>query len=1172
MKKVFITALLMFYQLSVFSQELPEIIPPSPTAYELGKYGQVPIGFFTGTPNVSIPLYEYKTKNLSVPIALSYNSNGIKVDQQATNVGLGWSLNAGGVITRIVRDEPDEEGNTFFPEEEIKTNGAMSPMALDFFYLASQADVDTEPDIYMYNFEGYSGKFVFDNNKNIIQIPHNNLRIEMYVEGLLQGFKVTTPSGVTYIFLDQEINIHRLSGSQQYPPGDPTLTSWYLSKIIHPMGDEIYFSYAAENYNYVTGNSQSFTVPTSQFLPTCGGSSPTGYTISPVTSSHLTVAGKKLIAITSNSLTSGSVSFTSINNNPEISGLSIIADILVKDKNLNTIASFNFNYLFTLNKRVFLDKITFKNPDKFYSFSYEDPEGLVGRLSTSQDHWGYYNGKSNMYYFPNSNTLELMQGSYLMNYYNIGADKSPNPTFAVKGLLKKIVYPTKGYSEFEYEGNSYYGKEIINPPLVSVDLFVESDEEEFGQTIDSQVISNVKFDQNVELFKSVEFNENLCDPYLNTLHNVATISVVNLTNPSDTNLFYQSGLGGNTNLGNSFNITDTNNFPNTFLRLKANNDYEVKIKLIRPCNVANLYLSYYSGNIIEVMVNKIAGGLRIKRVKNYDSANNKLELTSYYYGKKETPTISSGEKGLPAYYMSKRTDRILCQGQPLWVDQTYDVLNSNSLRPLYNASGNSNSYYNYVTVSNGGDNFENGGEEYEFSIDNDIQGNPLIGDFIQSAPWTNYGWSNGLEKKKIIFKKNDSAIVVLSELTNNYKEDSRYFEEELGYAVQKKFDLILTQDITYSCKSGDLTKSYIDYYCATNHAHKIKFDYLVGHQVCVNSGANNTSRLVTHPCYGKQVGTIITYPDQLENLDITEYKTLSFWHYLESTIEKQYDQNGLNPVTTTSNYFYDNPEHLQVTRTTITTSDGKQVQTKTMYPDDVTSTTYLGLDPLTVDEKAAIDQLKKGAQHRIAEPIQVETYKDHDNDGFAEANELLSTQRTNYKDWNGLVLPESIETLKGTFNESTNPSETRIRFVSYYTNGNVKELSKEDGTPIVYLWGYQQTQPIAKIENATYAQVQSTLAAPPYNTTIEAIQLKSDLDIDASTENILRTALATLRTALPNAQVTTYTYDPLIGVTSITDPRGETIYYHYDNFNRLEYVKDGAGKILSKNVYHYKNQ
>jgi YD repeat-containing protein len=52
--------------------------------------------------------------------------------------------------------------------------------------------------------------------------------------------------------------------------------------------------------------------------------------------------------------------------------------------------------------------------------------------------------------------------------------------------------------------------------------------------------------------------------------------------------------------------------------------------------------------------------------------------------------------------------------------------------------------------------------------------------------------------------------------------------------------------------------------------------------------------------------------------------------------------------------------------------------------------------------------------------------------------------------------------------------------------------------------------------------------------------------------------------------VTTYTYDPLIGVTSITDPKDYTVYYEYDDFNRLKQVKDADGKILSENEYNYK--
>ena len=36
------------------------------------------------------------------------------------------------------------------------------------------------------------------------------------------------------------------------------------------------------------------------------------------------------------------------------------------------------------------------------------------------------------------------------------------------------------------------------------------------------------------------------------------------------------------------------------------------------------------------------------------------------------------------------------------------------------------------------------------------------------------------------------------------------------------------------------------------------------------------------------------------------------------------------------------------------------------------------------------------------------------------------------------------------------------------------------------------------------------------------------------------------------AQMTSYTYDPLIGQTSMSDPNGEIVFYEYDNFNRLE--------------------
>jgi len=99
MKKIILFSMVItLFPILTFAQEqniLPFYTPPSPTAYELGKYGQMPVGMFTGTPIFDLPLYEYKTSNLTVPISVSYFSNGIKVDQVESKVGLGLSLNAG---------------------------------------------------------------------------------------------------------------------------------------------------------------------------------------------------------------------------------------------------------------------------------------------------------------------------------------------------------------------------------------------------------------------------------------------------------------------------------------------------------------------------------------------------------------------------------------------------------------------------------------------------------------------------------------------------------------------------------------------------------------------------------------------------------------------------------------------------------------------------------------------------------------------------------------------------------------------------------------------------------------------------------------------------------------------------------------------------------------------
>jgi YD repeat-containing protein len=226
------------------------------------------------------------------------------------------------------------------------------------------------------------------------------------------------------------------------------------------------------------------------------------------------------------------------------------------------------------------------------------------------------------------------------------------------------------------------------------------------------------------------------------------------------------------------------------------------------------------------------------------------------------------------------------------------------------------------------------------------------------------------------------------------------------------------------------------------------------------------------------------------------------------------------------------------------------MKTKTYYVNDKSQ-----LSGLSTSASVGIDSLK--LQYRIATPIQVESYRN---------NVLQSTQRTSYKYWPtvGIVASDTIQSSKGSL-----VLEDRVVYHSYDDRGNPREVSKADGTKVYYVWGYDKTQPIAKIEGVTGASLSSS-----QQSLITAAITASNNDTNAGTEATLRTKLSDLRngfSSTPWVQVTTLTYDPLIGVTSITDARGNVMYYVYDSFNRLQYIKDKDGYVLKEHKYHYKN-
>ena len=145
-----------------------QIIPPSPTAASLSKYGEFPINYYSGMPNISIPIYSIKDIDNNIDISLRYSSAGTRVGDQASWVGLGWSLNAGGVITRTIRGLDDFKNGGYYSAPILPTSNANNDIEdgpnwpNDRNYLESVLNntTDGEADIVNYNFGNLSGRFI----------------------------------------------------------------------------------------------------------------------------------------------------------------------------------------------------------------------------------------------------------------------------------------------------------------------------------------------------------------------------------------------------------------------------------------------------------------------------------------------------------------------------------------------------------------------------------------------------------------------------------------------------------------------------------------------------------------------------------------------------------------------------------------------------------------------------------------------------------------------------------------------------------------------------------------------------------------------------------------------------------------------------------------------------
>ncbi|HUM46337.1 MAG TPA: hypothetical protein PLD84_05385, partial [Chitinophagales bacterium] len=241
------------------------IIPPAPTAAALAKYGLTPVNLSSGIPSIEVPLHQIVDHDIVLPVSVSYHAGGVKVGEIASWVGLGWSLNAGGVITRTVMGLPDEKPVAGF----INNVASISEFLLyeeedRHEYLQDVADhiIDVQPDEFFFNFAGYTGKFIIEgiDQEGLLifrTIPYQNIKI--IASPQLTSFKIITTDGTSYLFNNIELTrattVCEEGGDEQID--ENIKSSWYLESITSPKGTIVTFDYTDGSTLYYASSSES---------------------------------------------------------------------------------------------------------------------------------------------------------------------------------------------------------------------------------------------------------------------------------------------------------------------------------------------------------------------------------------------------------------------------------------------------------------------------------------------------------------------------------------------------------------------------------------------------------------------------------------------------------------------------------------------------------------------------------------------------------------------------------------------------------------------------------------------------------------------------------------------------------------------------------------------------
>ncbi|GAB5400684.1 MAG: hypothetical protein Aureis2KO_22690 [Aureisphaera sp.] len=1154
-----------------FSQDVT--LPNSPEVAALTKYGDYDSSLYTGTPNISIPLGAVSGREFGVPVSLTYDASGIKVEQMATWVGLGWNLEAGGAVSRVNLGQPDDAYISRFPYYphydpvvKNKMNEFVNPIGEygdepdgrinDYFFFKERVvdgRYDTQPDYYRFSAPGgLSGRFYIDYENDIgICLENPNIKIIPYLSGggatyhrILTGFDIIDDSGNKYEFKEEERNKSWYSGvvPGSAPPyiddnHKDFASAWHLTKIISAVKkDSIVFKYHpkvqwAKPQRYQEISFISNCLPSG--TPGCDPSLNNSTINSPITYEIDQVFLKE---IEINTVKRAEFLF-SPNPRTDLPGSQSLGEIKMYNNMGDLISSTvpSTSYFQTTQSnpeetdlRLKLDQIvqtsygsiegeSEASEVKKHTFDYEKHQGdyfIPNRHSYGQDFWGYYNN-----YDGNST---LVPREVTDDYTMSGAIRDADLTYTQIGTLNKISYPTGGYTTFDYglhligyetsettiwdditgSGGFQGGLSSSNPYGLIDDSCPGTPLGTDGSfTVNTPNLSKrfrvlSQFDDDGTTEPCQHWNVLVIYPTTNTTPNIEEFK-----NDPSSRFFYREMMGSL----NEFEV-DLPNGTYNYLIMNSSDKYTYWFQKANDIN--------YQPQPV------YGGGLRIDKIRNYDDDDNLLGYKRYYYDDFSNTTGNLSETDF------KQASSAILQ-QPLKFTETvysvtYEQASWNNCVLLENQRLNLYRYANNQITSASNTVTYDVVTEFQYSLSTnnpDPRGYTVTHfynnfDLVDKSPFRDESFLNGQERKKILYNSNKEMV---------------QSTETIYESIETPYSLYGTTYTLQGSKDG-----YLAVFEDTDNSANEYYSYnQPGVSDIGNGGGFNCSKTYCHATTMPDFQYCITYPN-VSYHEKNNFYLKPFWHRPKKRIVKDYFD--ANFVETSTNYFYDSNSHRLVTRTETLDSKGDLVKMRYTYPQD-----FLGLN-------SEITTLIN--QNRLTELVNLRN----------ETNGKASETQFTYTNHNGIILPWKVIQKKG--NEAT----TNRIFDEYDSYGNILQMSRKVGATEAilaqktsYVWGYDHTYPVAKVDNVTYSQLFSWIF------TIDLSVLNNN-----PTDQQVRDEIDKIRQAFPEAMVTTYTYKPDVGVTSITGPNGQVQYFEYDAPNRLVNMKDQDLNLVGSYEYNYK--